>query len=127
MIDFGKNIWLGKTHQLWKVWLFLSMIILDLSLFVLMILKVNNPEIDLFGINRIDVLTLGFIFMLLTTFSFCWLMISIKCPKCDRRPVYQIMKTSDFSAWTSDLFFLKFCPYCYNLENETEIFDKASK
>ena len=106
-----KNVsWLRQTKQHWKVWVFLSLIVLSLALFVLFVWRVNVPSPGVPGLP--DQVTLSFCFVMSGIVSLCWLWLSVRCPVCKARVAGHILKAAPAGVWFTTLLALERCPLC---------------
>jgi hypothetical protein len=112
MIRKKKTSWLAKTGQIWKFWLFAFLIGSDGLLFVLMLLKINSSEFPILDLTRIEGFHIGMLFMALAVFALLWLIFSIKCPACKKRPVFRIIRKSEVNRWVTELITFQKCPFC---------------
>lgn len=95
---FGSS-WLKTTKQLWKLNLFLIVIIIASVLFPLG-LKYDRPEFIL-------------AFMVLGIIASIWFIYSIKCPFCKYRIVkYQFFNEKYKFDWFEEILYRKSCPSC---------------
>ena len=100
--------WIVSTGQLWKLGLFYSMMLAALVLIVAFILAVNGYMIAGFA-GRFE---LAITFILVGASSLFWLCLSIRCPRCGKRPVWGILKTVDINTWLVKLHVMERCPEC---------------
>lgn len=82
--------WLSQTEQHWKVWVFLFMIALSLSFFVLFVWRVNVPSPAIPALP--DQGTLSFCFVMSGIVSLGWLWLSVRCPVCNAKVAAHILK-----------------------------------
>ena len=102
--------WLSQTKQHWKVWVFLFMIALNLSFFVLFVWCVNVPSPAIPALP--DQGALGFCFVTSGIVSLGWLWLSVRCPVCNAKVVAHILKTDPAGIWFTALLALEQCPLC---------------
>lgn len=100
--------WIVRTGQLWKLGLFYLMILTTVLLIVAFILAVNGTMISDF-VGRFE---LAISFILLGIASLGWLCLSIRCPQCGNRPVWQMLRTVDANTWLVKLHTLERCSEC---------------
>ncbi len=104
--------WMSHTEQQWKVWLFLFMIAVSLSLFVLFVWRVNVPSPDVPALP--DQVTLSFCFIITGVVALTWLWLSVRCPACKAKVAAHILKTNPAGVWLTCLLTLEKCPHCGN-------------
>jgi hypothetical protein len=112
MVNENKSSWLIKTGQMWKFWLFLGFAGLDLFLFALMIWNINDPQGAIFRRIGVDQLQISTAFLVLAIVTLAQLFLSIKCPACRKRPVYQLVSKSGVNRWVTALTTFTSCPIC---------------
>lgn len=100
--------WIVCTGQLWKLGLFYLMILTTIMLIGAFILAVNGYVISSFA-GRFE---LAISFILLGASSLAWLCLSIRCPRCGKKPVWGILKTADVNSWLVKLHAIERCPEC---------------
>ena len=106
-----KNIsWLSQTEQRWKVWVFLFMTALSLSLFVLFVWRVNAPSPGVPALP--DQITLSVCFVMSGIVSLSWLWLSVRCPVCKAYIAGHILKIAPAGVWFTTLLALEKCPLC---------------
>lgn len=96
-----KNSFLNRTNQVWK-WNIFKIIIL---LFVVHIVFCEFVFIKNSFLN---------IILSLTIFSCAigWIILAVRCPKCNRHPGKHIFFKSPFYVWYIALRNFAVCPYC---------------
>lgn len=102
--------WLRQTEQFWKVWVFLFMIALNLSFFVLFVWRVNVPSPSVPTLPDQGILTLCFVMSGIVSFGWLWL--SVRCPVCKAKIAAHILKTDPAGVWFTALLALEHCPLC---------------
>ncbi len=117
LINIPSNSWLKNTGQLWKT---VPAAILILLSFPLMIL-------DFFGVSdsRLEPITIA-----LGVTGFAILILSIKCPHCNKRPICRILRKTNVTMLTQTILSFDVCPYCgYNggMNNEEKIKEDIRK
>ena len=90
--------------------MFLLLMVLVLSLFVLFVWRVNNPHTAHSSIP--DQITLSLSFVALGFVSLGWLWLSVKCPGCKKSVAGHILRTAPANMWFTTLITLKECPVC---------------
>jgi hypothetical protein len=108
----NNNSLVVKTGQLWKLKLILGLIFVEFFIIVLMVWNINNPDSKFFtalGIGALQIQTIFLTLGLLILFS---LFLLIKCPNCNKRPIYRIVSTSGVSNWIYEIFNFQKCPFC---------------
>lgn len=108
-----KNIyssnWIKKTKQEWKISIFYFLVIINITVWILFFLKLNNL-LFLDGINSI---LLSGLTLLLGYFFCFWIFCFIKCPHCGYKPFWMYMKESSFNEnWIARIKSLDVCPKC---------------
>jgi hypothetical protein len=104
--------WLSRTGQTWKVWISLGISCIALVLFILMVASFGNSGDEILGRLGIDELQVLSAFLCLGLLALFFLVFSVKCPECKKRPVYKIIRTSDFNQWFYVLISFDRCPNC---------------
>jgi hypothetical protein len=61
--------WLSQTEQHWKVWVFLFMSAVSLSLFVLVVWRVNVPSPNVPALPDQDILSFSFVMSGIVSFG----------------------------------------------------------
>ena len=112
MVNQNKSSWLVKTGQMWKFWLSVGFAGLDLFLFALMIWNINDPQGAIFSRIGVDQLQISTAFLVLAIITLAQLLLSIKCPACRKRSVYQLVSKSGVNRWVTALITFKSCPIC---------------
>lgn len=102
--------WLSQTEQHWKVWVFLFMSAVSLSLFILVVWRVNVPSPGVPALP--DQVILSFCFVMSGIASFSWLWLSVRCPVCKAKVAAHILKTDSAGVWFTALLALEQCPLC---------------
>jgi hypothetical protein len=102
--------WLSQTEQHWKVWVFLFMSAVSLSLFILVVWRVNVPSPSVPALP--DQVILSFCFVMSGIVSFGWLWLSVRCPVCKAKVAAHILKTDPAGIWFTALLALDQCPLC---------------
>jgi len=107
-----KKNWLGKTNQLWKMWIFLFIILIVLTIYFLAIISYNEPTP--FIIEKLGILTVNY---WLTgtgigTLGFLWFIFSIRCPSCKKGVTFKLMNSVHHDEFPGVLFTIKVCPHC---------------
>lgn len=100
--------WIVNTRQTWKLGVFYSLILAALLLIVAFILAVNGYMILGFA-SRFEI---AVTFILVGASSLFWLCLSIRCPRCGKRPVWGMLRTVDVNAWLVKLHIMERCPTC---------------
>lgn len=95
-INYSKKRWLVQTNQVWKVNLFFMLIGGCLILHFVGFMDSN-----------FELLQVVMFFM-----SLLWLLISVKCPNCGRRPMLQLIKTTPITRFVQSIYMFKKCPFC---------------
>lgn len=91
--------WLKQTKQMWKFWVFAALIFIAFALLLLRIITMAGPESKS-------------VIIILCVLGFAVLFLLIKCPHCNKRPMYRIVKKADISTLTQTMLTFKKCPYC---------------
>jgi hypothetical protein len=104
--------WLVTTGQAWKFWLATSMAGLGLFLLALFVWCINDPNAKIFVKTGIDEVQIGAAFLFVGISAFLFLILSIRCPACKKRPVYRIMSSSGINEWLTFLITSDHCPIC---------------
>lgn len=102
--------WLSQTEQHWKVWVFLFMSAVSLSLFILVVWRVNVPSPSVPALP--DQVILSFCFVMSGIVSFSWLWLSVRCPVCKAKVAAHTLKTDPAGVWFTALLALEQCPLC---------------
>ncbi len=100
--------WIVNTGQIWKLGVFYLLILTTLLLIVAFILAVNGYMI-LGLVSRFEV---AITFILVGASSLLWLCLSIRCPRCGKRPVWGMLRTVDINTWLVKLHSMERCPAC---------------
>lgn len=108
----SNNSLVEKTGQLWKLKLTFSLIFIELIIMVLMIWNINSPDSEFFTVSGIGDLQIQTVFLTLGLLILSSLFLLIKCPNCNKRPIYRIISTSGVSNWIYKIFNFKKCPFC---------------
>jgi hypothetical protein len=96
------DTWLSRTKQFWKFNIGIVFFTIGFILILLQIAGTIKNEI-------IEPITFFII-----VFAFLWLLISIKCPICKKRPIYSIFRSSDIRHLNQSIVGIKYCPFCGN-------------
>jgi hypothetical protein len=84
------------------------MILVTLVLIVTFIFAVNDYMVSDFA-GRFE---LAVTFAFIGVSSLFWLCLSIRCPRCGKRPVWGMLRTVDVSTWLVKLHAIERCPEC---------------
>lgn len=106
------DTWISRSNQAWKLLVFFILMVLDASLFVLFVWRINAS-----GNSReegwfLDEVTLVLVFVSLGWGAFCWLLFSIRCSVCRKSVAGQIIKSTPASEWFSSLITIQECRSC---------------
>ena len=104
----GTKIWLVKTNQVWKLWIFLLLLALS---FVSLLCKWMIVE-GIWIPNRVGATEFSVASVVLGFGSLIWLCKSLKCPECGYKPTWPILKSAPASKWNAVLIKLEHCPKC---------------
>lgn len=96
----SNEIWLAKTKQLWKFYIFVFGVMVGFLLIIFQSIGIIENGI-------IEPITIS-----VEIFAFLWLFISIRCPSCKRRPMFSIIRKSNISQLTRNLIGFESCPHC---------------
>ena len=91
--------WLKQTRQLWKFWIF---VVFLLAAFLLLLLHDFVMTRHYWKYASMCLLAIGF----------AVLMLLIKCPSCNKRPIFLIIKQTDVNKLTQAILTFSSCPYC---------------
>ena len=106
MFDFYKYSWIASTKQIWKVIIFTFGILICIGVWIHAAFFMGERyyfEIPLPPI--IVAVIIGF-------FSFTWLILSIRCPFCNKKIVWWLLNSKFSFDWPIVLFLLKSCLIC---------------
>ncbi len=112
-MKINKNVsWLVRTNQMWKIRFIQVFVTIDLLLFAMMIWNINDPHNLLFLKIGVDQTIIHSCFLILGLITVFVLFFLIKCPVCKKKPVYHLVRTTEFNIWFSVLVHSKHCPIC---------------
>jgi uncharacterized membrane protein len=100
-----KNTWLTRTHQNWKVLVFIGLMVADFFLFIFFIWGVNFSTAT--AAQSFSFIFLGFV-------AFFWLWVSIRCQNCGCGVARHVIRTKAVGSWFTDLMVLQECPNCHD-------------
>lgn len=100
--------WLIRTRQIWKLGVFMILMLLDIIIFFVFILATNK----IWKFEGISVLRFDLLFMLLGFGSLVWFTQVVKCPSCGYKPVWPILRSAPASEWLRRIVKLQRCPSC---------------
>jgi transposase-like protein len=109
------STWITATRQRWKLSIFWLILLIGLLLAVGSFQTLNENR----ELNRIlDDWSVAVLII-----SFVWLFVSIRCPKCGRRPTWWIVRHADLREWYVMLSVMRDCPICHdqNVSPETPL------
>jgi hypothetical protein len=102
------QLWLIKTNQVWKVWIFTFLMFLGMISFIAMIMITNK----VWEFDKINDIHFSLASILLIFGSLVWLSQMIKCPHCGHKPVWPIIRGVPFNEWFVKIARLKECLSC---------------
>ena len=109
MTSHGKG-WLKRSGQQWKLAVFYVLIGVSACVFALFIAAVNRREI-IAGVGQVELALLS---IALGALGMAWLIGSIRCARCNARPVATILRTASANRWLVTLQTLERCPRCHS-------------
>ena len=105
-----------RTHQMWKVYVFLLLLLVSAVTFILMVAMLNSAKELRWLPHRsnlaISTAVGGFAAMM-------WLWLSLRCPRCRLSLVSRIARTENASNWFSALLTVTQCPNCRSSGEDT--------
>lgn len=109
-VRFTSHSWIDRTHQRWKLYVFLGLAVLDFFLFVGLIWRVNHPANPPYGL--LNEITLSLLFVACGLTAFGWLSLALRCPVCRRRVFGHVLRHASVGGWFTALLSLARCPHC---------------
>jgi len=99
--------WLGKTRQLWKLGVFILLLMLDGLVFVILLSSIYG------GRNfKTDEIFASFMFVVTSLVTFGWFFLVFRCPGCRLNVGRFVLQNSDSGSWFHNLLLLRCCPRC---------------
>ncbi len=99
--------WLSRTHQSWKMYVFIVFGIIVGIIFICFIIKINNPSS--FAEDEVEI---SLFYVCTSLLWFLWIIFAIKCPVCGKKIVWDILRKSPANRWLIILINLSACPNC---------------
>ncbi len=99
MINKSNNSWLKRTKQLWKMRISETLIFFAFALILLESWEGSGPRLEP---------TMA----LFTAIACAILLLSIKCPRCNRKPMVKILKQTNIRMLGQTMLGFDSCPYC---------------
>ena len=99
VIKVPDESWLKRTNQLWKFWIFASLMLISASLILLEVTVKTNHDVHK-------------AIMILGVIGFSIPFLFIKCPGCRKAPIYKIMRQTSINTLTQTILTFRSCPYC---------------
>lgn len=112
MFYANKDSFLIKTGQIWKIKTSLYLLMIDSFLFIMMVWSYQNPDSRILTIIGLDELQLTACFLLLGLIAIFLLFLWVKCPQCQKKPIYHIINSSGLNDWILMIFNFESCPFC---------------
>jgi len=103
-----QEAWLRKSHQIWKFNIFLILISFGFIALVSILLRIKTIWI-IGEVNNVQMLSS---LVLFGASALLWLSFSIRCPKCNNKVAWKILKTEPASVWLMRLMYMENCPSC---------------
>lgn len=102
--------WIAKTKQLWKLGVFILLLIVDAMVLIDFVSIVNG--FNLLQIVGTDQLGISLLFVVLTNVTFWWLFLIFRCRWCGLNVGKFVLTRSNTSLWFITLIGLRCCPRC---------------
>lgn len=99
LLNVPDGSWLRQTKQLWKFRLFVASLLLSFLLLLLYDFVITEQYLKYASI-------------ILGSIAVVVLLLLIKCPSCNKRPIFAIIRQTDINKLTQAILAFSSCPYC---------------
>lgn len=100
--------WISNTGQFWKIGVFYFLLLVSFVAMLAFMLSVNGYLRQ----DHFSKFELASAFILLGLLSLMWLCIAIRCPRCGKRPVWDMIKAADVNSWLINIHVIDRCQKC---------------